>query len=222
MSIKISRNEHFTYIVYERTEQGNYDEIRNAMQELLTAPPQALRDVVIDVTRCKLLFSPELGAIAKVLSYVAKSEKYLRIVAGPEIIKMLESQAFTKIKWLVIYEGLEKFLEEVKKSVDKPLPIPTIDPQATIVRFKENLIGEQVKTMTTEVEKALNKVNKSVVLEMSGVKLLDSSCLAQLLYLDSVAKSKNKSLVLSGLNKEVLVLIKEAHLENLFTIQYAG
>jgi anti-anti-sigma factor len=220
VSIKISRNEHFTFIVYERTEKGNYDEIRNAMQELLTAPTQAPRDVVIDLTRCRILFSPELGAIAKVLTYLTKSEKHLRIIASPEITKMLYAQAFTKIKSLVIYESLAVFLEEVKQSHNKPLPIPSTDPQTTVVRLKEDLTGEKVQKMTAEIESALNKLNKSVAIDLSGVKLLDSSGLAQLLYLDSVAKNKNKSLVLSGLNPEVLALIKDAHLEMLFTIQY--
>jgi anti-anti-sigma regulatory factor len=220
MPIKITPYQYFVYVSYEKNAEDEVNKFKNALSEL-TQTLSHEKDVVIDVSRCELLGSFELGAIAKVLSCVGKSKRFLRVITNPAIKKLLETTAFTRGKEFCMYENIQAFLDEVKNAQGKPLPEPSKSGSETtvVVYLMGSIIGQKIQEMTDHVLVALRGPHKNVILDMSGVEQIDTHCVVQLMHLDSTARQQNKTFALTHLQSHILDLLQKANADQLIQIK---
>ena len=220
MSIKIVNYEQFIYILYEKTGKTDFQELKDYVEKLVHQPSLA-KDIIIDVSRCAMLMSPEIGVVAKTLSFVEMNHRYLRLIANKVVTTTLDNLSLTRKKSLVIYANMAAFAEELKKAGsagNKGLTTPNAKVTSTTISPEGSLSGENVKAMSAQVEAALKGNVSRVIIDLSKVDICDSVCIAQLMYLDGVAKNSNKILAITSNKNDILDLFKAMNLDKLFEI----
>ncbi|MBD3393632.1 MAG: hypothetical protein GF418_15945 [Chitinivibrionales bacterium] len=116
MSVTVSENERFIYVRYHRQEFRDSDQFKRVLSNQASA--LAGKDVVVDLSTCNSLTSPEIGAMARLLQAFQGSPRFLRILPNEEVKRALESTNITKMDNLVMYDGQKQFVEEVKRAAE--------------------------------------------------------------------------------------------------------
>ena len=114
MPISVSEHEHLVYISYHRQEFKDSERLKRTLGNQMSALSQ--KDVVLDVSTCNSLTSPEIGSIVRLLQIFQGTARYLRIVTNPEVHKALEATNVMRLENFVLYKSQKQFVEELKNS----------------------------------------------------------------------------------------------------------
>jgi anti-anti-sigma regulatory factor len=105
----------FVYIAYRREHMKDFEQFKFALEETLKQD-KTIRDIIIDLTKDKMLTEGEVALIAKVIQKLQGTSRRLRIIANPEIAAKLESTNLLKIKNIFAYTHHELLLADLNKN----------------------------------------------------------------------------------------------------------
>lgn len=105
----------FVYIAYRRNNIKDFSIFKTALETSLKQD-QNLHDIIIDLTRDKMLTEGEIALIATVIKKIQGTARNLRIIACEEIRQKLESTNLLKIQNITAYTNHEALLEDMNKS----------------------------------------------------------------------------------------------------------
>jgi hypothetical protein len=115
MALEISEKPLFIYLSYIRVAFDDTERLKRELNKLLLHP-SITKDIVVNVTGCKILTSPELGALAKFAKTLARTSRFVRIIPNAQIYKTMVSMNMHHIENMHIYENKEAFIEQIKNA----------------------------------------------------------------------------------------------------------
>ena len=93
------------------------------------------------------------------------------------------------------------------------------DASKAVIALKDNVLGgSDALSFTNCLDEINNKGMKCIIIDCSGVKLINSSGLGMLIGGHSFMKKLGGFLVLAAVPQKVLTLLEMTHLNNVFTI----
>lgn len=107
----------FVYIAYRRKDHNDFDAFKTTL-EALKKQDLTIENIVIDLTRDKMLTEGEIALIAKTIQKLQGTSCSLRIIASAEIAEKLESTNLLKIKNIFVYTNHEALLEDLNKNCE--------------------------------------------------------------------------------------------------------
>jgi len=89
----------------------------------------------------------------------------------------------------------------------------------TIFKLKEKSLGQDISTdLKTELIFLQKEITNQFIIDLGDVTKCDSSGLSCLLLAERIEREKGAKLILQGLNKNVIELLKLARLDRVFSI----
>ena len=104
----------FVYIVYRRDHPKDFDVFRDTLEDSVKQG-QELHDIVIDLTKDKMLTEGEVGLIARALKKLQGTSRVLRIITSLEITQKLETTNLLKVPNIYAYTCHEALLAAMNK-----------------------------------------------------------------------------------------------------------
>ncbi|MDD5673387.1 MAG: hypothetical protein PHC61_04435 [Chitinivibrionales bacterium] len=115
MSLEKIDNPGFVYIAYRRKDHTDFDVFKSTLDASIKQD-QAIQNIVIDLTRDKMLTEGEIALIAKAIQRLQGTSRCLRIVACKEIARKLESTNLLIMKNIIAYLNHESLLQDLNKN----------------------------------------------------------------------------------------------------------
>jgi anti-anti-sigma factor len=221
MPIKSREFEHFVYILYNRSSKSDIRQLKLTI-DAYAAKYNGKKDFIIDLTLCDEITSLEIGIIAKALSFVAETKRFLRMLSSDAVRKQLERSGLLLRKYAVLYKNTHDFLSELKK-YQQHNELSALSKQDKIeeVVLSGRLDFTQVSALASRVTLALAKNCKQVVLNLKAVRFIDSVVLGQMMFLDGKAKELGKTIVLLAPQTHIMELFKNTSLDQIIKIVQA-
>ena len=105
----------FVYIAYRRKNNNDFDAFKTTLETLIKQD-LTIENIVIDLTRDKMLVEGEIALIAKTLQRLQGTSCNLRIIAGGEIAEKLESTNLLRINNIFAYTNHKALLEDLNNT----------------------------------------------------------------------------------------------------------
>ncbi len=217
MPTRTAEYDHFIYILYDKKETSDYHELKDVLKKYVSSY-NGEKDFIIDLTRCKGLNSMEIGIIAKVLTRLEESKRYLRLITSDAIERSFDDLGLFMKKHVVHYANTQSFAEELRRFKGRPLPAGPGALKTIEIPLYGDLAGVKTEEMTNLVTRALQGDYTQVVLDLTKVDFIDSLCIGQLMYLDGKAKDIDKYLVLSGPQDHIMKVFRDTSLDKILNI----
>jgi len=124
MAFHKNETSEFIYLGYKKENQLDFENFKIEMTNT-TSANEKMKDIIVDLSGCTCITSPEIGIMVRVLRYIQGTARMLRLITTPEIKKTLEATNILRMKNLVTYEDQKSFFEEIAKSKPAAKPSPT-------------------------------------------------------------------------------------------------
>jgi anti-anti-sigma factor len=207
----------FEYIVYEKKTKDDFRQFKDEVLKLESAYDNR-KDIIVDLSKCDNLFSPEIGALAKMAGMAENAKKHLRLVVLPLVKASLQQMTLATLDNVVFYDSMQELLAQLKKEQEQGPHVTAAKQGSETLAFEGALSGPKVKEMSEQIQTALKGNAKCVVVDLAKVERLDSVCVGELMTLDDTAKNLGKTIALANPSEEVLAMLREASLDKILEI----
>ena len=123
MPVRTEEYDHFIFIVYSKETNADYTTLKEKLLHFLSTY-DGEKDFIIDLTRCKMVNSLEIGIFARVLSRAKEAKRCLRLITNDDVRESFDELPMFMGKYLVYYESTQAFTDELKRYQGQPLPSP--------------------------------------------------------------------------------------------------
>jgi hypothetical protein len=113
MSLEVNEKDRYIFITYARRGFADVEQFKTLLSSLKIRDAKA-KDVILDLTACKVLTSPEIGAIVWLSNNLLASPRIVRIVPSEELFKQLSSINIPKLANCCLYKNRKEFEEQLK------------------------------------------------------------------------------------------------------------
>jgi len=107
MAFVLQDSDRFVHIVYRKELFGDIEGIRRELQNHLMKLP-ADKQVILDYENMTRISSLEIGFITMTIAAIAQANRPLRVIADPQIVKILELTGVALAPGLRIFTEREK------------------------------------------------------------------------------------------------------------------
>jgi anti-anti-sigma factor len=90
--------------------------------------------------------------------------------------------------------------------------------KGTVVSLENNLDSHNCSELRSQVISLVAQGKKDIIINLSGSKYMDSSGIGVLVFLSNLLKRYDRTLKLTGLQPNVMAIIKTAHLEEVWDL----
>ncbi len=118
MSLKKNVNEQFIYLNYIRQGYNDFVEFKREVENVINNQAE-YKDIVIDFTGSKVIYSSEISLIVRILNSFKGTARFLRVVSNPDIHNMLMSTNINQLENFSIYNNQKAFAEQLKGMLNK-------------------------------------------------------------------------------------------------------
>ena len=123
MPVRIEEYDHFIFIVYDKATNADYTELKDKLMHFLSTYNED-KDFIIDLTRCRMINSLEIGLFARVLSRAKEANRCLRLITNEDVRRSFDELPMFVGRNLVFYDSAQSFTDELKQYQGQPLPSP--------------------------------------------------------------------------------------------------
>jgi hypothetical protein len=113
MTIEKTEKEKFVYITYARQGIIDVEQFKQTLSSL-SSNRESTKDIIIDFGVCKILTSPEIGALVRLSNDLKSSPRIVRVIPSDELYKQFVSVNLTQLDHLTIYKNRQDFTDRLK------------------------------------------------------------------------------------------------------------
>jgi hypothetical protein len=113
MSLEVNEKERYIFITYARRGFADVEQFKAMLSSIKIRDAQA-KDVILDLSSCRVLTSPEIGAIVWLSNTLSASPRIIRIIPSEELFKQLSSINIPKLANCCLYKNRKDFEEQIK------------------------------------------------------------------------------------------------------------
>jgi hypothetical protein len=115
MTIEKNEKGKFIYITYARQGITDVEQFKQVLAGL-TFDREATKDIIIDFGNCKILTSPEIGALVRLSTQLKGSPRIVRVIPSDELYKQFVSVNLTSLDHLTIYKNPQDFKDQLTQA----------------------------------------------------------------------------------------------------------
>ena len=116
MALEKTEKEKFTLLTYYRKGIEDVEIFKRTLASLAFYKEEK-KDIIIDLSLCKMLTSTEIGAMVRLANQLKGSLCILRIISSDELYKQFESIKLTQLEHLCIYKNKEEFKKNLTNKI---------------------------------------------------------------------------------------------------------